>query len=349
MKLSRLKQWLKSSTGYGVYQTYRVRLLVQLFFVLASLVICLRFTRFINAAITESVPLPTRPPGVEGYLPISGLMGIVDWIYQGTLNRIHPAATLLLLIFLIISFIFRRAFCSWICPIGFLSETLARFGQRLFGRNFHLPRWLDIPLRGIKYLLFGFFVWSILNMTPASLQTFINSPYNRVADIKMYLFFARISPLSVIVVIALTLASIPINGAWCRYLCPYGALVGLAGWASPFKIRRNMQNCTGCKLCDRVCLARLPISRQEQVGSIECSGCLDCVAVCPETNTLIATHFNKSRSALIIAVGIMLLFLMGYSAARLSGNWENSISDQEYIDKIQRIDVSEFSHPGAGG
>ena len=186
-------------------------------------------------------------------------------------------------------------------------------------------------------------------MTPASLQAFINSPYNRVADVKMYLFFARISSLSAIVVIALILISIPINGAWCRYLCPYGALVGLAGWTSPLKIRRNRQSCTGCKLCDQVCLARLPISRQEQIGSIECSGCLDCIAVCPEANTLSVTHFHKSCSSFVVAVGILLLFLMGYSAARFSGNWANSISDQEYIDKIQRINTSEFGHPGAGG
>ena len=52
------------------------------------------------------LPLPSRPPGVEGFLPISGLMGLLDWIYQGALNTIHPAATILFVLFLAMSVVF---------------------------------------------------------------------------------------------------------------------------------------------------------------------------------------------------------------------------------------------------
>ena len=73
----------------------------------------------------------------------------------------HPAGLFLLLAFLGISIAFRKAFCSWLCPVGTISEWLWQGGRAMFGRNFALPRWLDIPLRGLKYLLLAFFAWAI--------------------------------------------------------------------------------------------------------------------------------------------------------------------------------------------
>lgn len=63
-------------------------------------------------------------------------MGVVDWVRTGSLSTIHPAAAVLTLIGLAMAILFRRSFCSWICPVGFLSESLARLGRRMFGRNY---------------------------------------------------------------------------------------------------------------------------------------------------------------------------------------------------------------------
>jgi len=54
-------------------------------------------------------------------------------------------------------------------------------------------RWLDTPLRSLKYLLLLFFLWAILKMDIPTVTAFVHSPYNKVADIKMYLFFAHLS------------------------------------------------------------------------------------------------------------------------------------------------------------
>ena len=106
-----------------------------------------------------------RPPGVEGWLPIAGLMNLKYWLLSGQVPKVHPAAMFLLITFLSMAFLFRKAFCSWLCPVGTLSEYLWRAGRKLFKRNFPLPRWLDLPLRGLKYLLLGFFVWAISTMS----------------------------------------------------------------------------------------------------------------------------------------------------------------------------------------
>ena len=339
--------WIQGKTGRRADRSFRVRILVQALFALASLLTGVQLARFYGAAQAGSLPLPSRPPGVEAYLPISGLMGFLDWVYQGTLNTIHPAATVLVLVALGMAFFLRKAFCSWVCPVGFVSELLARFGRWSFGGNFRIWRWADIPLRGLKYLLLAFFLVAILSMSPADLQAFIQSPYNRVAEVKMGLFFLELSRTGIIVMGVLVLASIFVQGAWCRYLCPYGALLGLISWISPSRITRNADPCVSCGLCDRACMARIRVSKSGEVHSPECTGCLDCLAVCPVPEALeLRTLGRRRTSPLMYAAAVVGLFLAGYLGGRVTGKWSNEIEDREYVERIREIRSGEYSHPG---
>lgn len=341
-----LAGWLAGVWGRRGRRVFRARVVVQSFFALLCLVLGWRFADFVDAARRGAVALPARPPGVEGFLPISGLLGLFDWIYTGTLNRIHPAATVLLLIFIASAFLLRKSFCSWICPIGFLSEALARLGRRLFGGRLAPPRWLDAPLRGVKFGLLAFFLWAILGMGRTALHDFVESPYNRLADVKMLLFFSPPGRATLIVLGVLAGASIVIQGAWCRFLCPYGALLGLCSWLSPVKVRRREDTCTNCGICDRVCMARLPVSKSLQVTSHECTGCLDCVASCPVRETLTVGSPRRRLGVLGFAAALLLLFGLGYGAARISGSWGNGIAAAEYRERIPHVDGPDYSHPG---
>ncbi len=337
---------MNGTTGYRRFRSYRLRLAVQVAFTFLCVILGVQFTRFLHAARAAELPLPVRPPGVEGFLPISGLMGILDWFHRGELNGIHPAATILIVIFIVMAFLLRKAFCSWICPVGLFSETLARIGQRLFRRNFRPWHWLDIVLRSIKYLILFFFLQAIVRMSPADLASFIESPYNRVSDIKMYLFFAEMGKTAVIVLLLLAVGSIFINGFWCRYLCPYGALLGLVSKFSPTKIRRSDESCVDCGLCDKVCMARLPVSKLNAVTSTECTGCLDCLSVCPVDETLFMGTRRRRFSPALFAAMVLILFLAGYAGSRLTGTWQNRISGAEYVYRVGELESSTYGHPG---
>jgi len=63
-----------------------------------------------------------------------------------------------------------------------------------------------------------------------SIEQFINSPYNRFADVKMLSFFTDISNTALIVILVLTFLSIIIPYFWCRFLCPYGAILGILSY-----------------------------------------------------------------------------------------------------------------------
>jgi len=316
---------------------------VQAGFSLACLLLGIRFAHWVAAARSGDLPLPARPTGAEAFLPISGFMGLLDWIYQGSLNVVHPAATVLFLLALSLALLLRKSFCSWICPVGFVSDLLGRFGRWSFGRTFRPWKWLDIPLRGVKYALMLFFVIAVLAMSGEALRVFIESPYNRMAEVKMGLFFADLSRTATLVVGSVAVASVFVRGFWCRYLCPYGALLGLLSWLSPARITRT-DACVDCKLCDRACPSRLPVATSETVLSVECTGCMDCVAACPVPGALEMRVAGRRVSPVAYAVAVTGLFLAGYVGARATGNWDNAISDAEYVLRMGEIDSPLYSH-----
>lgn len=156
----------------------------------------------------------------------------------------------------------------------------------MFGRSFTLPKWLDIPLRSLKYLLLGFFLYIALPMPAQGIYMFLMSPYGLIADVKMLGFFRNIGAITLACVFAFTFASLFIRNFWCRYLCPYGALMGLFSLFSPFKIRRSATSCIDCGKCAKACPSNIPVDKLIQVRTVECTACMTCVESCPVASTL---------------------------------------------------------------
>ena len=264
-----------------------LRHMVQAGFLVFCILLGLEFRRFVlSLEAAPGNPIAWRPPAVEAFLPISALMSFVQLVRTGVADRVHPAGLVIFTAALASSFLFKRGFCSWVCPIGTLSEMAHPAGKRLLGRNLRLPVWPDRILRSAKYLLLGFFLYSILRMSPEVLHRFLNGAYNRMADVKMYLFFAQISLTAFVVLAVLTVLSVLVKNFWCRYLCPYGALLGIVSLASPMGWKRDPTLCDGCGRCDRACPNRVRVSTASVVRSEECTACFGCGDVCPREGAL---------------------------------------------------------------
>jgi polyferredoxin len=289
-----------------------------------------------------------RPAGVEAFLPIAALMSLRHLFTTGEIHPVHPAGLVILIGALGTGLLLKKAFCSWVCPIGTLSEALAWPVRRLFGRIPRVPKWLDVPLRGLKYALLGFFAWTILwVMTPGEIAAFLDSPYSRVADIKMLYFFERPSRLALQVLAGLFVLSVLVPYAWCRYLCPYGALLGVASLLSPLKITRDAASCIDCSLCTKACPARLPVEHLRRVRSDECFGCLSCVAACPVPRALrVETPRPFARAVRPVAFAAIVagLFFGGILLAKVSGDWQTSVGHDEYTQRVKELDGPGYDH-----
>ncbi len=314
-------------------------------FVLLNVYLGLQFYLFVRQfELGSGVMKVARPAGVEGWLPIAGMMNLRYFFLTGSVPEIHPAAMVLLAAFLVISVVFRKAFCSWLCPVGTLSEGLWKLGRKVFKGNWALPRWVDIPLRGLKYLLLGFFVYAVAGMSAEGIRGFLSSPYGLVADVKMLNFFRFMGTTAAITLLSLAVLSIVVKNFWCRFLCPYGALLGLASLFSPAKIRRDEDRCIDCAKCAKACPSLLAVDKLVQINSAECTSCLECIAVCPASGALEFSLPAKRRiPAWGVAAGIALLFLGIVGAAKWHGAWDSRIPASVY--QLYVPSANEFQHP----
>jgi len=324
----------------------KIRRAVQWTFLALNVWIGFEFYRFVRFYETGGrTAWAERPPGVEGWLPIAGLMNIKSWLLTGHMPPMHAAGMFLLVAFLAMSLLFRKSFCGWLCPVGTVSEWLWRLGRQTFRRNFELPRWLDIPLRGLKYALLVLFLYAVASMPVAAIRAFLDGPYGIIADVKMLNFFRFLGLAGGLVLAALVLLSVFFQNFWCRYLCPYGALAGLAGLLSPLGIRRDESVCIDCAECARACPSLLPVDKLVRVRSAECTACLECVAVCPSPGALEVrlAPLRRAVPAWVLAAAIAAVFLGTVAIAHRAGYWHTNLPSQVYFDLIPR--AQEFTHP----
>ncbi len=327
----------------------KIRFIVQVLSVLLSIWIGIEFILFVNFLESGGKSIYVeRPPGVEGYLPISSLMSLRYFFATGEIHWAHPAGMFIFLSIVMMSLVIGKSFCSWICPIGFLSENLGALGEKIFRHKIKMPKLIDLPLRSLKYLLLAFFIYVIFfAMDILSLKLFLDSPYNQVADIKMYYFFAKISKFSLTVIIILALLSVIFRNFWCRYLCPYGALLGLVGLLSPLKIKREASSCIDCDKCTKACPNFIDVAKKKYVISDECTSCMSCVDACPVKDTLYLSIVpsKKKLSKKFVAVIVVGVFMFFTGLGMITGNWKNKIKLEDYFYHIERIETSEYSHP----
>ncbi len=323
----------------------RLRRGVQLLFAALNVWIGVEFFLFVRHFETAGRTLRVeRPPGVEGWLPIASLMNLKAYMLTGELPSHHAAGMFLLVAFVAMSLLLRKSFCSWLCPVGTFSEYLWKLGRQTFRRNWRLPKWADVGLRSLKYILLGLFLYAVGSMSVVAIRAFLDGPYGVIADVKMMNFFRYLDVIGAIVVGLLVMLSIFIQNFWCRFLCPYGALLGLVSRFSPVRIRRSAEICTDCAQCAKACPSLLPVDQLVSIRSPECTGCYECVAVCPAAGALEMSAAGKRRvPAWAMAAGVAVIFLGVAGYAQLTGYWHSEVPDAVYLELIPR--ANEFGHP----
>lgn len=311
---------------FSFRDTIRLAFVASLVF---ALVEYLRFWEYVRTGAGS----PAGRPGVaDAFLPLGGLVGLKTWLATGYFDSLHPIAIVSVVAIVATAWLFRRAPCAWLCPLGMASEYLAKLGRRLFGRNVSVPLWLDRTLLALKYAgTFLFLVW-LLSAPIGSVQEFMGTPFYAVADMKLFDVYARFGLGVITAVGVIAVVSVPVKSAWCRYLCPYGALQGIFGALSPIVLAKRDSTCTGCARCNRACPNGVDIAGASgAVVSAECMGCTSCVSTCPRAGTL---QMKLAGRTAIDPVSFGLFFAAAFMAIVLlfavSGHFGSALSPQEY-------------------
>lgn len=285
--------------------------------------------------------LKYRFPSLEGFLPISSTVGLRHWILTGEFDSIHPAGLTILLLAIISTLLLKRGFCSHICPIGTISEYAYKIRMHFFKFKVPLPTVLTSFLRIPKYLLLGFLLMAVfIFMSPVDIAKFIRSPYNIIAEVKMLYFFLEPSTLTIKVLAGLVILSLLISNFWCRFLCPYGALLSLFSYFSPVAISRNKTQCVSCHSCEKICPSQLKITTVQTVSSVECTICQNCINTCPRSALKVESKIMKHAltprqySCLLLSI-----FILGISIAMVSGHWNPTELPPYWVKYVPMADM----------
>ena len=126
-----------------------------------------------------------------------------------------------------------------------------------------------------------------------------------------------------------------------RRLC---GLLGLVALVSPTRIRREADACIDCAKCAKACPSLLPVDRLTSVASAECTGCLECVTVCPAQGALrLAVGRSRAIPTWAVVTGIAVFFFGLVGLARVTGHWHTPVPEAVYQELIPAADV--LAHP----
>ncbi len=176
-------------------------------------------------------------------------------------------------VFLVLVLAAGMFFCGWCCPFGTAQEWIRAIGKKV-GLNLVVPPSVDKYLRWGRYLIplaTGWLAWEFVN----SRHAFVALVTGREATLAAYGVLAVI-----------LLASLAVDRPFCRYLCGFGAMYGLASLARVITVKRSAEHCVDCGRCDSACLMGIAVSNKEHVRDPRCINCFKCVSSCPRPGAL---------------------------------------------------------------
>lgn len=160
----------------------------------------------------------------------------------------------------VLSALFARFYCGWICPINSVMQVSEWIGKKLKLQKGEIPS----TLRSGKFaygILILTFVLAFLNMTGR-----FKLPFLLVMIGLGFLMTLRYP-----------------QATWHKYLCPYGVILRLPGRFARLKMKVD-NTCSGCGLCKKVCPAEAVEieNRKAEIDPALCLVCHECSVVCPK-------------------------------------------------------------------
>lgn len=243
--------------------------------------------------------------------PVNWFLQLDPLVALGTILSTHSLYRGLLwaLAVFILTILFGRFFCGWVCPfgsihhfIGYLAHRKAQVSKKIHINGYH-------PLQRLKYVILLIFLGAaacpsaetilftgLLDPIPLVSRSFnllvvpvVDKPL-AVASVTErfyqggWLFYA--------VFFSALLANLFIPRMYCRFICPLGALFGLISRLAVWRMGKEVEICSDCKMCELNCVGGCQPSTAIRVS--ECVLCCNCIDPCPDR---VMTYQTLSRPA----------------------------------------------------
>jgi polyferredoxin len=190
--------------------------------------------------------------------------------------------------FLIFGLTLGRFICGWVCPFGFLQDLI--YKVPFFKERLSLPK---NSQRYIKHLV----LIGLIFLTPLFLRDEIGygilgfckylcpagtleaGYLNLILSPELWDYVGKLFYLKTFLLLLFVFFILIDYRFFCKNVCPLGLIYGLFNKISFLRLNVNLNRCTHCKACEKICPVGL--NPLEEMNSVECIRCLNCVKICP--------------------------------------------------------------------
>ncbi|HIJ71283.1 MAG TPA: 4Fe-4S binding protein [Planctomycetes bacterium] len=232
--------------------------------------------------------------------PVNLFLRLDPLVAIGTILSTHRlyAPLLWALVTVVLTILFGRFFCGWVCPFGALHQFVGFLGNRKkpLAKRLQLNKYRKAQC--IKYFVLIFFLASaaVPMLGWAWLQTGLLDPIPLVTRSINLTLLPIVDSLTgtisatpryyqgACLVLGLFFAALFLNllipRFYCRFICPLGALLAILSRFAIWRIGKNTSECSNCKLCEKACEGACEPASQIKIS--ECVLCLNCLDSCKD-------------------------------------------------------------------
>lgn len=209
-------------------------------------------------------------PGAIGSCPLGAL--------QNSIGD-HKYSFYVLGIIFLYGLMFGRFICGWLCPFGLVQDLLHKIKT---------PKLKKSPVtRALSYLKYVIlvlfvFVFAGIGIYPAFCKFICPAGILEAAfgilpqDTELLTQLGPLFTWKFTLFVCFVVICIFVYRAFCRFICPMGAIYSIFNKISFFGIKLEKPKCTNCGHCITKCKMDI-----KHVGDRECISCGDCIDVCP--------------------------------------------------------------------
>ena len=181
-----------------------------------------------------------------------------------------------------------RVICGWACPFGLLQELLHKLptGKLKKSRLTRALTWVKYGLLTLLVLALPLY-FAFRRLPLPAFCKYVCPAGTLEGALGLLLHPANRESLGsglgllfdwkLLVLVLVLIACVFLYRAFCRFLCPLGALYGLMTRLALLGVKLDPERCTECGVCRSLC----PVDIR-RVGDRECVACGKCIDRCPE-------------------------------------------------------------------
>ena len=227
-----------------------------------------------------------------------------------------------ILLWVVLTLVFGRVYCSVICPLGVFQDVVSWFSGRRKKKKYRFS--YSPAVSWLRYGMLGVFIIAMIAGIGSVVA--LLAPYSSYGRIVSNLFapvyqwgnnvlayFAErsdsyafyetsvwLKSLPTFIIAAVTFVALVVlawrNGrTYCNTICPVGTVLGFFSRYSLFRPEIDAEKCTNCSLCSRKCKAACINYKDHRIDYSRCVTCMDCIDSCKHGAISYKYRFGKKE------------------------------------------------------